>query len=124
VSGGGSVTLASGTGLTDASGVTFGIDGTTQNGLLTGVGTVAANLSLATGSNSIGSTITAKGGGKLDLTGSVSSGLILSIDTGATNTLKIDGTATAASAINSSSNGSIQTSLNSTSTLEIGASGT
>jgi hypothetical protein len=123
VSGGGSVTLASGTGLADASGVTFGIDGTTQNGLLTGVGTIAANLSLATGSNSIGSTITAKGGGKLDLTGSVSSGLILAIDTGATNTLKIDGTATAASAINSSSNGSIQTSLNSTSTLEIGASG-
>jgi hypothetical protein len=113
----GTIQLDGGT-LTDSSGIIFGGNSSASNGFLTGIGTVAANLSLAAGSTSTGSTITAKGNGTLDLTGTVGSGLVLALDPSG-STLKIDGTAVSGGAINTAS----QTALGNGDTLEIGANG-
>ncbi len=106
----GTILLDSGATLTDTSGITFGTSG--SNGFLTGIGTVAANLSRAIGSTGQGSTITAKGGGTLDLQGTIGSGLVLAIDSTQANTLQIDSTTSISPLVLNNSN----------QTLTIGAS--
>jgi hypothetical protein len=103
VSGGGHLVMAGGT-LTDSKGISF------ATGTLSGLGTVAANLTRTSGTD----TITASGG-TLDLTGTFGSGLTAAIDSTKASDLKFDSTATSSAAISITS---------ATQTLEIGSSGT
>jgi collagen type I/II/III/V/XI/XXIV/XXVII alpha len=102
VSGSAQIVMAGGK-LTDSSGISF------ATGTLSGFGTVAANMTRASGTD----TITASGG-TLDLTGTFASGLTASISSASASDLKFDNTATSSTAISITS---------ANQTLEIGSSG-
>ena len=88
--------------LTDASGLTI-----TSPAVLTGLGTVAANIGASSG------TITASGG-TLEVTGTVAGATLLRIGSGASDRLKLDGVSIATTV----------SFLGSTGTLELNTGGT